>query len=502
MNNSNLYIIDIIIFYLKTYGIVFKKIDLYKAFVTDPNYPSLASISNVLNYYGISSSAFISDNKASSVLQKNMLVHTVVKDGHFFVIKQILKDKVILYDGKKHSVPIDPFLKIWDGIILTTTTSTSLTNYKSAKEIPINVALKAILICSVLLFVLWHCTPLHILLILLNCVGLILSILLVKNRTEISFHDKYCKIGKFFDCETVSINQPLSGFIPFHMDELGIFYFLWSILSSILLNENTIIQIVVYCAVSFVCLCLLGYQAFAIGRYCLYCLGTYIVIWLSTIVCLFCFASSNLIIEDLHYESDIILLSVIICWLIVQYFQKQHIISKKEISLLRLKRNKDVYGALLSKQPKVAFNSNGLFFGSKNAKNHMTMIISLDCEFCKKATREASYLINKYPHLFNCNIILTDLYKYSRIDKKNIVKSHKKEYSVISSYIKGNHKMSIFNDIHFQHINEKNVSSIETIWYSMQENVKNIKLDNLPLIIINGQVKTKYYDMADYIYIS
>lgn len=62
--------------------------------------------------------------------------------------------------------------------------------------------------------------------------------------------------------------------------------------------------------------------------------------------------------------------------------------------------------------------------------------------------------------------------------------------------------MSIFNDIHFQHINEKNVSSIETIWYSMQENVKNIKLDNLPLIIINGQVKTKYYDMADYIYIS
>ena len=99
MNNSNLYIIDIIIFYLKTYGIVFKKIDLYKAFVTDPNYPSLASISNVLNYYGISSSAFISDKKESSVLQKNMLVHTVVKDGHFFVIKQILKDKVILYDG-------------------------------------------------------------------------------------------------------------------------------------------------------------------------------------------------------------------------------------------------------------------------------------------------------------------------------------------------------------------------------------------------------------------
>lgn len=29
-----------------------------------------------------------------------------------------------------------------------------------------------------------------------------------------------------------------------------------------------------------------------------------------------------------------------------------------------------------------------------------------------------------------------------------------------------------------------------------------MKLDKLPLIIINGQVKTKYYDMADYMYIS
>ena len=261
MSNSNIYIIDIVKYYLKTYRIAFKNIDLYKVLVTDSNFPTLASISNTLDYYGISSSAFISDDKVSSVLQKNMLVHTALKDGHFFVTKQISKDKVVLYDGKKHSVPLDSFLKIWDGIILTTT-ATPLGNYKSAKERPINAALMAILICSVLLFGFWHCTQLHILLILLNCVGLALSILLVKNRTGINLYDKYCKIGKFFDCEIVSIKQPFSGIIPFHLDELGVFYFLWNISSALLMNDNTI-QVAVSCASSFVCFCLLGYQAFA-----------------------------------------------------------------------------------------------------------------------------------------------------------------------------------------------------------------------------------------------
>lgn len=93
MSNSNIYIIDIVRYYLKTYRIAFKNIDLYKVLVTDSNFPSLASISNTLDYYGISSSAFISDDKVSSMLRKNMLVHTVLKDGHFFIIKHILKDK-------------------------------------------------------------------------------------------------------------------------------------------------------------------------------------------------------------------------------------------------------------------------------------------------------------------------------------------------------------------------------------------------------------------------
>ena len=41
-----------------------------------------------------------------------------------------------------------------------------------------------------------------------------------------------------------------------------------------------------------------------------------------------------------------------------------------------------------------------------------------------------------------------------------------------------------------------------SMWYNMQSDVKkNVVLDKLPLIVINGQIKPKDYDMADYIYL-
>lgn len=62
--------------------------------------------------------------------------------------------------------------------------------------------------------------------------------------------------------------------------------------------------------------------------------------------------------------------------------------------------------------------------------------------------------------------------------------------------------MSIFKDIHIQDVIEEEIPSIMSMWYNMQSDVKkNVVLDKLPLIVINGQIKPKDYDMADYIYL-
>lgn len=45
MNNSNLYIMNLIKLYLKAYKIAFNDKELCKVLVTDPDFPSLASVS-------------------------------------------------------------------------------------------------------------------------------------------------------------------------------------------------------------------------------------------------------------------------------------------------------------------------------------------------------------------------------------------------------------------------------------------------------------------------
>ena len=50
---------NLIKLYLKAYKIAFNDKELCKVLVTDPDFPSLASVSRTLNYYGLASDAYL-----------------------------------------------------------------------------------------------------------------------------------------------------------------------------------------------------------------------------------------------------------------------------------------------------------------------------------------------------------------------------------------------------------------------------------------------------------
>ena len=118
MNNSNLYIMNLIKLYLKAYKIAFNDKELYKVLVTDPDFPSLASVSRTLNYYGLSSDAYLLDKLENVTSLKGKLVHSSLNGGHFFVVKKQSEDSLTLFDGKSYSLPVNEFLKVWDGVAL------------------------------------------------------------------------------------------------------------------------------------------------------------------------------------------------------------------------------------------------------------------------------------------------------------------------------------------------------------------------------------------------
>ena len=174
MNNSNLYIMNLIKLYLKAYKIAFNDKELCKVLVTDPDFPSLASVSRTLNYYGLASDAYLLDKQEKVTSLKGMLVHVSLNEGHFFVVKKQSEDSLILFDGKSYNLPVNEFLNVWDGVALIVEEPKKINAcHRGGVSIQTGMVFFAV-ICICLL--LWeYCTKPVFPMLLLNCTGLSLS---------------------------------------------------------------------------------------------------------------------------------------------------------------------------------------------------------------------------------------------------------------------------------------------------------------------------------------
>lgn len=500
MNNSNLYIMNLIKLYLKAYKIAFNDKELCKVLVTDPDFPSLASVSRTLNYYGLASDAYLLDKQEKVTSLKGMLVHVSLNEGHFFVVKKQSEDSLTLFDGKSYNLPVNEFLNVWDGVALIVEEPKKINAcHRGGVSIQTGMVFFAV-ICICLL--LWeYCTKPVFPMLLLNCTGLSLSMLLTKHRLGLGFVDRYCQIGKKFDCQLVSAKQPLQDRLPFALDELGIFFFFWNILSLIMMGNVSLLQFALCTFASLVCLGLLVYQAFFIHKYCVYCLGTYIVIWLSTLV-----AIKTAVIPigwgNIMYNTGVqACLALLLSNFTSQHFQKQKKLFENEVLLLRLKRNHAVYKALSNDRMMVEdLGMYGIQFGDKGASCKIRMIVSLDCKFCQKAIREAASLIKRFPQRFSCEVILAD--GSSLVEGlSGYVANRLREFNIIQEYYRGNRDMSIFEKSSSKDISEKlEFASVISQYKKNQKIIKELSIEKLPLIQINGKTKSSYYDISDYQY--
>ena len=175
MNNSNLYIMNLIKLYLKAYKIAFNDKELYKVLVTDPDFPSLASVSRTLNYYGLSSDAYLLDKLENVTSLKGKLVHSSLNGGHFFVVKKQSEDSLTLFDGKSYSLPVNEFLKVWDGVALMVKEPKNVNAFHGGWLSTQSWMAFLAVLCTLLLLVKYYTLPVFPIL-LLNSIGLGLSI--------------------------------------------------------------------------------------------------------------------------------------------------------------------------------------------------------------------------------------------------------------------------------------------------------------------------------------
>ena len=500
MRQTTSYILEIIRYLLKTFRKDFNEIDLYKVLKSDPSFPSLVSICHTLNYFGIEAQAYKSD-KTDIERLKGVIIHTDNHDGHFFVVVEVLRNCVKLFDGKNYVLSIEQFLKIWDGVVLMvyneksekTESYPTQTHSLDKKHACINILFLTLIIIS-----LFEVSLFNVISIILDIAGILLCGLLLKRNLGFPQSDTFCQIGKRFDCEYVSLRQPFATSLPFSFEELGLFYFLWDLLS-LFFSCGGIITFVVSFLAIFISVFLMLYQIVVIRKYCLYCISLYVIIVIKTSLYYYLLKadvwslySGTLLMNELAF-----LVALALSFAYIELTTTKVKVLEEETENLKIKREPSVLQVLTNVSSFIDMeNIIGLKYGVEKAPFQIAIFVSLNCRYCRQILKEVAFLLKRFPKIFNCNVIIapplrSNISPYGR----NL------EASVIDRYIKGDHDLSLLigkpRDIKTEDPSQASVNLLGL----MGKEVENFCVSKFPYVIVNNRILPKYYKISDFQYI-
>ena len=277
---------------VRFFGIKITHDSVRKFIKSDPDFPSLKSICNLFDNYGIINYALRIDEKDLIEIDRPFLAHINDKGWKMILVYSLNRGRVLFADsmaGKK-IMEVKEFIKLWDGVIVITESGskTDQTDFsmKRADEIIskelIDFAL--ILIFITILFGLLFNRPdlnekfrlLSISIIFTHILGLVFSILLFRNELNIksSFTEKLCHITSNTDCEAVT-NSSVSKIVgSVTWAEIGIVYFSGGLIILSVINRIeaiSLIKVLSICSIPYPVFSVL-YQWLKIKKWCPLCL--------------------------------------------------------------------------------------------------------------------------------------------------------------------------------------------------------------------------------------
>lgn len=485
------YLVNIVKYMLDTRSIYASRKEIFKILTSDPEYPSLESISAILSYYGITSNAYITDFNHIKELN-NPIIHSNENGGHFYILKEQRDNLVYLYDGKNIKLTLKQFEDLWDGIILVTDNNIMVTNTCFPPLLKIFIIVSLIIIYVYSLYISSYKS-----LLLLDGIGLTLSYLLL-NKQLFSFANMpFCIQGKKVDCEYVFQKSPFKKWLPVNLPILGICFFLFDYLYLIFFGWDSLSLLPFYLCGSIFMASMIIYQLFVIKKYCLYCIGVSVAVFIKAVIGIINF---NTFINLFHIFISA-LISFSICSLIFLYKTIEKRNFDNEISLLKIKRNKKVINTLFNnKQQILSPCNNVLSYGNPEANIKITTFINLDCEYCKKTTQDMILLLKKFPKRFCWNLII-DGYISSELSDKEFEHINCRQLYIYSSYKTENKKNLPRLNMNIPKKWSCPISLMQQ-YKVLLESVKKLNIIHYPVILINNKVLPKEYEIKDLQYLS
>lgn len=371
--------------------------------LSHPTYPSLHSITGVLDHFAIENIAakVPTDNETYSQLDSYTLTQIRNETGEHFVLFIKKKNTINLIFSREYTqiLSVEEFLKIWTGVVLIidhnenseTNTSLKKTKYRTT----VSFFLVFVLLGSFLLLKPKLTTFIHY---SMSFVGLLFSALIVSKELGIqsTVIDKFCnKEQKSIDCNAVLNSKGATLFNKLKLSDVSIVYFSTLLISSLLtLLNNSSIHLIYLISISAIpsTIYSIFYQYKIVKNWCMLCMCIVLVLWLQAITIYF----ANFDIKELKFNSYsfgtvlICFLLISTAWSYVLPLLKNVIASRKlKIEHFKFKRNYTLFDTLLSESeilPIKSLDKKEIILGNKTEKPELsiTVITNPLCGHCKE----------------------------------------------------------------------------------------------------------------------
>lgn len=432
MKNTSIFIIKRL---LKEYGIKVDEKELEFQHQSHPSFPSLHSLTGVLDHFRIENLALEVPNDIETLKKLPDSFIAYIKDersdNFVFVSKNEDSVQLVFEDKKTKKIYFEEFCDIWTGVIVAVEKDQ---NIISEPKTFLRLLTKGLFAISLFvlsaLFFSYKPSLFQAIHFLLSFVGLGISIVIVKHELGLDskIADKFCSgnIEKI-NCNDVLNSKAASFLGVIKLSDIGIVYFMALIISWLFIainnaNYSALILITIL-ATPFTFYSII-YQYFVVKKWCPLCLSIVLTLWLQVIALYFVnleILKFNLEIAGVGLILFSFLLTISLWQFILPKLKKEQELKKLKIEYFKFKRNYNIFNALISRSTPVNTtidDAEEIVLGNKSddAKLKVVVITNPLCGHCSSSHK----LVKQLLELQDNNIQIRIRFNVNTKDEKSI----------------------------------------------------------------------------------
>ena len=518
MNNNNQF--EFIIQYLKKENINIDFKEFKFQIETHPDFPSLLSFSEALDFFRIENVAAKISKKQLDQLPDNFVALLQTKNkGQFLSFVERQGDNFRYSTEKsKQTVSKAEFLDVWQEIILIVekTAETKTNKPKTNILLRLLVTLFSFLfITSIEVINLFNFKMVVVLILILLGVYLAIEALKQEFGVKSSFSAAFCGSNNTSyqsNCESVITSKKAKLFSNFGLSDLGIIFFTGHLLAYYLMvisnytqNFITLSFLVLLPAVP-VTFYSLYFQRFIEKKWCTICLMIIAVLYVELPI--FSFYSNYNFKELSLFSISIFLLAFIsslLIWFVVKPFITNYFkLKSSEITSIRFKRSYKLFKLALKDSRKIEYTSlkSVLCIGNPDAKIKISIVTNPFCGYCTEAHKILDALLQRFSDQVQLNIRFNFNQEHANNDSKLL------HYRLVQIYFEKGAVMfmkALSNWFETKDLNrwfnvfgkgEINIETEQILTNQTKQNQNN-KLTFTPALIVGEFLFPKMYDRSD-----